>query len=104
MFAVIETQGHQYKVQEKDVLKVDKVDLAEKEKFVVKTVLMISDGKKVEIGKPYLDKASVECTVVKHFKGEKIRVYKKKPKTHYSRTQGFRAELTELRVEKILRG
>ena len=102
MFAVVEAQGHQYRVEEKDVIQVGRLNLPEKEKYVVNTVLLVSDGKKVDIGKPYLEKAAVEFSVVKHLRGKKLRILKFKTKTRSSNTvQGHRDDLTELKVEKI---
>jgi large subunit ribosomal protein L21 len=103
MFAVIHIGGKQYKVQEMEELSVEKVDLEVGKHLKVKEVLMISDdeGKEMKLGMPYVKGAHVECAVVEHGRGEKIKVFKMKPKKRYSKTQGHRQSYTLLKVLKI---
>jgi large subunit ribosomal protein L21 len=103
MFAVIHIGGKQYKVREKDELKVEKMDVEEGKNLKVKEVLLVAeeDGKTVKIGTPFVSGAHVECQVLEHGKGEKIRVFKMKPKKRYAKTQGHRQQYTALKVLKI---
>lgn len=103
MFAVVHIGGKQYKVREKDELQVEKMDVEEGKNVKIKEVLLVAeeDGKTVKIGTPFVAGAHVECQVVEHGKGEKIRVFKMKAKKRYSRTQGHRQLYTELKVLKI---
>ena len=79
MFAIIETGGKQYNVTEGDIIKVEKLSNAvgDKVKF---EVLMISDGKKLVAGTPTVKGAEVTAEVLSHGKGDKIVVFKYKPK------------------------
>jgi len=103
MYAVIELKGHQYIVQEGDVITVDNVDLDEGAKMTVDNVLLAFDdkGDKVIVGTPYIAKAKVECVVNKNQKGEKMRIIKFKRKNRYQRTIGFRAHQSVLDIKKI---
>jgi large subunit ribosomal protein L21 len=103
MFAVVHVGGKQYKVREKDELQVEKMEVEEGKNVKIKEVLLIAeeDGKTVKIGTPFVAGAHVECQVVEHGKGEKIRVFKMKPKKRYSKTQGHRQQYTALKVLKI---
>lgn len=103
MFAVVELKGHQYIVQEGDIITVDNVDLDEGAKMTIDTVLLAFDdkGEKVVVGAPYIAKAKVECVVSKNQKGEKIRVIKFKRKNRYQRTIGFRPHQSLLDIKKI---
>jgi large subunit ribosomal protein L21 len=99
MFAIVEIAGKQFKVSKGDTLEVPRLKGAkEGDKVKVDEVLLKSDGSKTEIGAPKLDKASVELEVKTHGKGEKIRVFKKKPKKRYERTIGHRQAFTEVEV------
>jgi len=103
MFAVMHVGGKQYKVREKDELQVEKMEVKAGENVKVKEVLLIAeeDGTTVKIGTPFVAGAHVECQVVEHGRGEKIRVFKMKPKKRYSKTQGHRQSYTALKVLKI---
>ncbi len=99
MFAIAEIAGKQYKVKKGDILHVDKLKSAkEGDKVKADKVLLTSDGKKTAIGTPAVAGASVELSVKAHGKGEKIRVFKKKSKKRYERTQGHRQQYTEVEV------
>ena len=95
--------GKQYKVREKDELQVEKMDAEEGKNVKIKEVLLVAeeDGKTVKIGTPFVAGAHVECQVMEHGKGEKIKVFKMKPKKRYSKTQGHRQLYTALKVLKI---
>ncbi len=103
MFAVIYIGGKQYKVQEKDELNIEKIDIKEGKNIKIKDVLLLSESgaKKLKIGTPFVKGAHVECKVLEHGRGEKIRVFKMKPKKRYSKLQGHRQPYTRLKVLKI---
>src|SRR5688572_24777746 len=98
-YAVIRVGGKQYKVTEGQEILVDKiVDL----KGLEPEVLLISDGEKVEIGKPVLGGTKVKFKVVTEIeKGEKLEIYKFKAKSRYRKHIGFRPQYTRLLIEKI---
>lgn len=101
MLAVVETGGKQYKVKEKDIIDVEKIDSPEGATIALDKVLFVDDGSQHLVGSPYLPEAKVIARVLKHFKGEKIRVFKYKPKNNYRRRKGHRQLLTRLLIEKI---
>lgn len=101
MYAIIESCGRQYKVEEGDVVFFEKLDAEEGKKVKFDNVVLVSDGKKVDVGAPYVKGASVEGTVVSHGKGKKIIVYKYKPKKNYRRTQGHRQPYTKVEIKSI---
>lgn len=102
MFAVIRTGGKQYRVQEGDILEVEKLNKKEGQKVVFDEVLLIEDGEKILIGAPLIEKAQVRAEVVANFKDEKIIIFKKKRRKQYRRTRGYRQELTRVKVEEII--
>ncbi len=101
MFAVIQTGGKQYNVTENDTLKVEKLENAvgDKVKF---DVLLISDGTKTVAGTPTVKTAEVVAEVLAHGKGDKIVVYKYKPKKNERKKQGHRQPWTEIKIVSIV--
>ena len=98
MYAIIESCGKQYKVQEGDQVYFEKLE-GDSVKF--DKVLLISDEKNVTVGNPYVKGATVEGTVSKNGKGPKIIVYKYKAKKNYRRTQGHRQPYTRVEIKSI---
>lgn len=100
MFAVVQTGGKQYNVTENDVIRVEKLnsDVGSK---VNLDVLLVSDGKKIVAGTPVVDKAEVVAEVLAHGKGEKIVVFKYKPKKNVRSKQGHRQPWTEIKIVSI---
>jgi large subunit ribosomal protein L21 len=101
MYAVIETGGKQYKVQEGEEIRVEKLDVEEGNEYKFDKVMLISKDGDLKIGKPYLEGAAVNATVVKHDKEKKIIVFKYKPKKDYKKKQGHRQPYTQIKIEKI---
>ncbi len=102
MFAIIETGGKQYKVQEGNRIKIEKLDLNPGEKVIFDKVLLIESNGQTLIGDPYLPNAKVEGKVLAQVKGEKIVVFKKKRKKGYKKKIGHRQKLSEVQIEKII--
>lgn len=103
MFVVVQIGSTQYSIKEKDEILVDRLEIEEGKNYKIEKVLLLSedDGKKVMIGMPYLETVKVEARVLGHEKGEKIRVFKMKPKKRYTRTRGHRSEYTRLKILKV---
>lgn len=102
MYAIVEISGKQYKVQEGDVVFVDRLENVEEgNKVTFDKVLMISDDKKVTIGQDTVKGAKVEASVIGHGKAKKIIVFKFKAKKNYRRTRGHRQPYTKIQIEKI---
>ena len=100
MFAIIQTGGKQYKVQAGDVLNVEKLN-AEVGTKVEFPVLLTSNEGKVEVGTPVVAKVVCTAEVVAHGKGEKIVVYKYKPKKNVRRKNGHRQPYTQIKIVEI---
>lgn len=101
MLAVVETGGKQYKVKENDVIEVERIDSPEGATITLDKVLFIDSGSEHFMGSPFLPGAKVIARVLKHTKGEKIRVFKYRPKKNYRRRKGHRQMITQLLIEKI---
>ena len=101
MYAVIETGGKQYRVQEGDSLRVELLDAEVGSRVELDKVLMVSNGAEVKIGQPYVADAKVTLKVEEHGKGKKIVVFKFKSKKGYRKKQGHRQPYTKVTVEKI---
>lgn len=101
MFAIVETGGKQYQVEEGRYLDVELLDGEKDSKIVFDKVVMIVNGKKSKVGQPYVAGASAEGTIVKHDREKKIIVYKQRPKKGYRRKQGHRQGFTRVMISKI---
>lgn len=101
MYAIIETGGKQYKVQEGDTVFVEKLDVTEGEVVTLDNVLAVSKEGNLVVGSPTVAGAKVEAKVEKQGKAKKIIVFKYKPKKDYRRKQGHRQPFTKLVIEKI---
>ena len=98
MYAIIETGGKQYKVEEGDELDVELLDA--KGSFKFDKVLMVHDGKSPRLGQPHLAKCEVHADVVGDSKGPKVIAFKYK-KGNYRRTVGHRQKYTRVKITKI---
>ena len=101
MYAIIATGGKQYKVEEGDVIRIEKIVADEGEELTFDEVLMIGD-KTVKIGTPTVSGASVKATVVGEGKEKKVVVYRYKPKTGYHKKNGHRQPYTQIKIDKII--
>ncbi len=100
MYAVIATGGKQYRVAEGDVIRVEKLDAEVGSEVTFDQVLVIG-GESMNVGKPYVDGASVSGEVLAQDRAKKVVVYKYKPKRGYHRKNGHRQPYTELKITKI---
>ncbi|ANY72384.1 MULTISPECIES: 50S ribosomal protein L21 [Paenibacillus] len=101
MYAIIETGGKQYKVQEGDVLFIEKLNAGDGESVTFDRVLAVSKEDGLVAGTPVVAGATVTAKVEKHGKGRKVVVYKYKPKKNYHKKQGHRQPYTKVTIEKI---
>ena len=101
MYAIIATGGKQYKVEEGDIIRVEKLDLDEGAEVTFDQVLVIGD-KTMKIGDPTVSGASVKGTVMTEGKEKKVVVYRYKPKTGYHKKNGHRQPFTQNKIDKII--
>ncbi|MCK4836218.1 MAG: 50S ribosomal protein L21 [Candidatus Aminicenantes bacterium] len=103
MYAILETGGKQYKVEEGDIIEVEHIDeknISKENNVSFSEVLLIND-KELYLGQPYVKDARIEAKILEGFKAPKIIVFKKKSKKGYKRTRGHRQILHRLKIEKI---
>jgi large subunit ribosomal protein L21 len=101
MYAVIETGGKQYRVQEGDVIDVEKLGAEAGEEVVFDKVLVLSDDEGLKVGKPYVDGAKITAKVVENGKGQKVIIFKYKSKKDYRKKQGHRQPYTRVEIESL---
>lgn len=101
MYAIIETGGKQYKVQEGDVLNVELLHAEAGESVVIDKVLMVNKDGQLSVGAPYVNGAKVTLKVEGNGKAKKVVIYKFKAKKNYRRKKGHRQPFTKVVVEKI---
>ncbi|MGB7605195.1 MAG: 50S ribosomal protein L21 [Lutisporaceae bacterium] len=101
MYAIIKTGGKQYRVNEGDVISVEKLGVASGEAVVFDEVLVISKNGEIQIGAPVISGAKVEGTVVQQGKEKKVVVFKYKPKKDFRKKQGHRQPFTRVIIDKI---
>ena len=100
MFAVVQSGGKQYKVSENDIISVEKLDKPVGDKVKL-DVLLVSDNGNVVAGNPIVQGAVCEAEIVAHGKGDKIVVFKYKPKKNERKKQGHRQPFTQLKILSI---
>jgi large subunit ribosomal protein L21 len=101
VYAIVRTGGHQYKVAVGDQLNVEKLPVEAGEQVELNEVLMVSSDDQVTVGDPLVAGARVTATVVDQHRGDKIIVFKYKPKKRYRRKMGHRQDLTRLSINAI---
>jgi large subunit ribosomal protein L21 len=104
MYAVIETGGKQYRVEFGSEIEVDRLEAEPGQSIDIARVLLVADGDKAAIGQPVVEGATVSASVVRQVRGDKIVVFKYKPKARTRVKNGHRAELTLLRITDIAWG
>ncbi|MBT8262420.1 MAG: 50S ribosomal protein L21 [Bacteroidia bacterium] len=102
MYAIVEIAGQQFKVAKDQKVFVNRLATEEGKKVSFDNVLLIGDGDKVTIGAPAINGAQVGAKVVKHLKGDKVIVFKKKRRKGYQVKNGHRQSLSEIVIESIV--
>ncbi|MGL4453595.1 50S ribosomal protein L21 [Clostridium mediterraneense] len=101
MYAVVTTGGKQYRVQEGDVLFVEKLDAEVESTVELTEVLAVAKDGEIKVGTPVVEGAKVVAKVLAQGKAKKVVVFKYKPKKDYRRKNGHRQPYTKLVIEKI---
>lgn len=101
MYAIIETGGKQYRVTEGDVVFIEKLEAEAESKFSFDKVIAVGDENGIKVGKPVVEGAKVEATIIKNGRGKKITVFTYKPKKGKQRKMGHRQPYTKVQIDKI---
>jgi large subunit ribosomal protein L21 len=101
MYALIKTGGKQYRVEEGQSLKVEKIDAEPGASVTLDRVLMIADGDNITVGAPYVQGGSVSATVKNQARAGKVEIVKFRRRKHYRRQMGHRQYFTELQITGI---
>ena len=102
MYAIVEIAGQQFKVAKDQKVFVHRIATEEGKKVSFDNVLLVGDGNKVTVGAPVIDGAQVGARVIKHLKGDKVIVFKKKRRKGYRVKNGHRQALSEIIIESIV--
>jgi len=101
MYAIVEIVGSQFKITKNQEFDVNRINAKLGKSIKIKNVLLYSDGKKVEVGAPYVKNAEVTCDVVKNLRGKKVVAFKYKRRKGQHSKKGHRDDLTRLKVKEI---
>ena len=101
MYAIIETGGKQYKVNEGDILFVEKLEVNEGDTYTFDCVKVLSVGDNLKVGAPNVEGAAVTATVLANGKGKKIYVMKYKSKKNEKKKIGHRQPYTKVQIQSI---
>ena len=102
MYAIVEIAGQQFKVAKDQKVFVHRLATEEGKKVAFDNVLLIGDGDKVTVGAPVIEGAQVGAKVLKHLKGDKVIVFKKKRRKGYKVKNGHRQHLSQIVIESIV--
>lgn len=101
MYAIVEIAGHQFKVEKDQKVYVNRLSAEEGDSVEFDNVLLVGDGDNITLGAPAIDGALIGAKVVKHLKGDKVIVFKKKRRKGYRVKNGHRQYLSEIVIESI---
>jgi len=101
MFAIVEISGKQYKVETGEEVKVPLQAAEEGAELAFSSVMLLDKDGDVKVGTPYVDKAAVKVTVVKHGRDKKIIVFKKKRRKRFQKKNGHRQDYTVVKIDDI---
>ena len=101
MYAIVETGGKQYQLEEGRYVDIELLDGEKDSKVVFDKIVMIVNGKKSKVGQTYEAGASVEGKIMLHDRAKKVIVYKQRPKKGYRKKQGHRQGFTRVMISKI---
>jgi large subunit ribosomal protein L21 len=101
MYAIVNINGIQTRVAPDEVLSVARMAGNPGDQLTFDQVLMVSDGEKISLGKPYLAGAKLQAELIEHMRGKKLDILKFKRRRDYTRRRGYRDDLTRIRVASI---
>lgn len=101
MYAVVVTGGKQYRVEEGQTLKVEKLEVATGESLTLEKVLLVGNGDQINVGTPVVEGAKVAAEVVNHGRHKKVKILKFKRRKHHMKQMGHRQWFTEIKITGI---
>jgi large subunit ribosomal protein L21 len=101
MFAIVSIAGQQFKVEEGNHIFVHRLAASEGDKITFNDVHLLDNGGDVRIGTPVVNGASISASVIGHFKGDKVVVFKKKRRKGYRVKNGHRQQFTKITIDSI---
>jgi large subunit ribosomal protein L21 len=101
MYAIVNINGTQVRAEPDQVLEVPRLTGEPGQTLTFDNVMLVGEGDKVQVGRPYVAKATVSAEIVEHFRGEKVHIVKYKKTKDYHRRRGYRSELTRIKVSAI---
>ena len=102
MYVIVDIQGQQFKVQKDQKLFVHRIDANEGDTVEFAKVLLVGNGDDITIGSPAIEGAKVVLEVLKHVKGDKVLVFKKKRRKGYQKLNGHRQQFSQVIVKDII--
>ena len=101
MYAVIKTGGKQYRVEEGDLLRIEKIEAGEGDTLEFGDVLLVANGDSITVGQPLVSGAKVTAEVVSQGRHKKVKIVKFRRRKHYRKQQGHRQWFTEVKITGI---
>jgi large subunit ribosomal protein L21 len=101
MYAIVDIAGQQFKVEKDNEIFVHRLDGEEGDNVNFEKVMLIEDGDAINVGKPFIEGATVSAKIVSHLKGDKVTVFKKKRRKGYKVANGHRQYLSKIHIEGI---
>ena len=101
MYAIVETGGKQYKLEEGRYVDIELLDAKENDKVTFDKIVMLVNGRKSKVGQPYVEGAIEDGAIVKNDKAKQIIVFQQRPKKGYRKKQGHRQQYSRVMINKI---
>ncbi len=101
MYVVVDIAGQQFKVEQGQEVFVNRLEGKEGDKVKFDKVLLVDNDGEVKVGTPTVEGAAIDAQIISHLKGDKVIVFKKKRRKSYQKSNGFRAQLSKVKIEKI---
>jgi large subunit ribosomal protein L21 len=101
MYAVFQSGGKQHRVSEGQTLRLEKLDVETGATVQFDTVLMVANGEEITVGAPVVEGGKVTAEVVKHGRGDKVKIVKFRRRKHSRKQQGHRQWFTEVKITGI---
>lgn len=102
MYVIVEIAGQQFKVEKDSKIFVHRLDANEGDNIEFEKILLIDNDGDVKVGAPTIENTKVKAKVLTHVKGDKVRVFKKKRRKGYQKSNGHRQQFSQIQIEEIV--